>query len=78
MAALTAVVILVIASCIFTLRGGNAQQKFWQIYRVCVLKLTFFMAACSGIFLLAVIAITLTDIIGRRLGCPLLGAIDLV
>ena len=75
---LTAVMALVILSGLFTIYGGRAQAAFWQLYRVTVLKLTHILAAFSGILLLAIIGLTIADIIGRRLGHPLLGAMDLV
>lgn len=72
------VMALTVLAGLFTIFGGNAQRRFWECYRRFTGVLSLILAALSGIALLSIIVITLVDVVGRRLGAPLHGAIDLI
>ena len=73
---LTVYALLAVAG-VFTIKGGAAQEAFWRVYQNVAARLAFALALVSGLSLLAIIALTLADIVGRKLGCPLRGAIDI-
>ena len=63
---------------LFTLFGGKAQEKFWEFYRKIAAALCSALAAIAGLAMLAFLTLTLADIIGRKLGTPIRGAVDVV
>ena len=69
---------LVALAGLFTMRGGRAQARFWEGYRKVAAFLCIALAGVAGAALLALLALTLADIVGRQLGCPIRGAVDVV
>ena len=63
---------------LFTLFGGKAQERFWEFYRKIAAALCSALAAVAGLAMLAFLTLTLADIIGRKLGTPIRGAVDVV
>ena len=63
---------------LFTLHGGPAQLRFWENYRKVTAFLCITLAGIAGAALMALLILTLADIIGRQLGFPIQGAVDVV
>ena len=68
----------VVLAGLFTLYGGSAQARFWENYRKVTALLCVILAGVAGVALLAFLALTLADIIGRQIGHPIQGAVDVV
>ncbi len=75
---LTALLVAVAFAGVITMQGGRLQEKLWGIYRAIVAWLCHCLAMISGLALLAIIILTIADIIGRHMGTPIPGAIDLI
>ena len=63
---------------LFTVFGGTAQEKFWEMYRRMTAFLCIALATLSGVSMMGFLALTLADIIGRQIGHPIQGAVDVV
>ena len=53
-------------------------NSLWDIYRRVVTVLVKALALCSGIGVLVMMAVTCGDIIGRKFGHSITGAVDIV
>ena len=76
--ALMSLLALVVGAGLFTIYGGNAQKRFWEGYRRATAFFCVALAALAGVSMMAFLALTLADIVGRQIGRPIQGAVDVV